>query len=81
MTLTLTLTLAQYLRLAIMDMEFVNYSHSQHGQQESVTPENMWTVSRIAESEELTMTAIHGPSVMEVSGIPVTQELVQLFSF
>ena len=79
MTLTLTLTLAQYLRLAIMDIEFVNYS--QLRQQESVTPENMRTVSRIAGSEELTMTAIHGPSGVEVSGIPVTQELVQSFGF
>ena len=73
----MTLTLTQHLRPAVMDIEFVNYS--QIKQQESFTPENIWVVSTIAGSEELTMTAVHGPSGVKVSGIPVTQELLQSF--
>ena len=62
-----------------MNTEFANFS--QVRQQQSFTLENLWVVSRIARLEELSSTAVHGPSGVQVSGIPVTIELVHSFGF
>ena len=62
-----------------MNTEFANFS--QVRQQQSFTLDNLWVVSRIAGLEELTLTAVHGPSGVEVSSIPLTMELVHSFGF
>ena len=51
-------------------------------QRESITPANLWTVTRITEDrEELACIEVHGKSGTEVPGTPLTGTLVHSFGF
>ena len=51
-------------------------------QRESITPANLWTVTRVMEeNDEPSFIGVHGRSGLEVAGIPMTGVLLRSFGF